>query len=171
MLHDARTPRRTSAPVGPPATWRRDVDGRLLSDREVDSLQHRARRVFHLDVPGSGPLGRHRLTAPRAPGDPPTCSSTSPLACRRGTTRGGCSRRRALQLGPADQLCYVRRNTAPVSCAADPDRPRHHGLDDVHLRGGGGSGGGGRRRCLGGVLSGEPRPRTGPTRRSLPFAS
>src|SRR5207247_5012875 len=95
---------------GPPATWRPGVVSRLLAYRKVDSLQHRARRVPHLDVPGSGPVGRHCLAAPRAPGRPAHLQLD--VAHLRVAVEPHVVDARAagaLQLGPAVELSHVCR--------------------------------------------------------------
>src|SRR2546426_845935 len=112
------------------------VARRLLSDREVDALQHRARRVSHLDVPGSGPIGRHRLAAPRAPGRPAHLQLD--VAHLRVAVEPHVVDARAtgaLHLGPADQLGDIRREGgAGVLRLPVQDRPRDHRIDDRHLR-------------------------------------
>src|SRR5438552_6274206 len=151
-LHDGTTPRCRRSVERARATWRRGVARRLLSDREVDALQHRARRVSHLDVPGSGPIGRHRLAAPRAPGRPAHLQLD--VAHLRVAVEPHVVDARAtgaLHLGPADQLSDIRREGgAGVLRLPVQDRPRDHRIDDRHLRCGSGG-----CRGLSGVLRGE----------------
>src|SRR5439155_26233398 len=119
-FHDGTTPRCRRSVERARATWRRGVARRLLSDRKVDSLQHRAGRVSHLHVPGSGPIGRYRLAAPRAPGRPAHLQldvAHLRVAMKPHVVKGRAAA--ALHLGPAAELADIRRESGP----ADPRLP------------------------------------------------
>src|SRR5207253_1909645 len=71
---------------------------------------HRAGRISHLDVPGSGPIGRYRLAAPRAPGRPAHLQldvAHLRVAMKPHVVKGRAAG--ALHLGPAVELADIRR--------------------------------------------------------------